>query len=153
MRVVEVTNVTPELLESIARLIPQLSSSAKIPTADHLERLVSDDASQLLVARDPNQQDRIVGTLTLIIYRIPTGVRAWIEDVVVDESARRQGVGELLCREAIRRARSARARNVDLTSRSARKAANRLYRRLGFSLRVTNLYRYPLEEPESPPSN
>ena len=153
MRVVEVTTVTPELVESIARLIPQLSTSATIPTADHLERLISDDASQLLVARDPNQQDRIVGTLTLIIYRIPTGVRAWIEDVVVDESARRQGVGELLCREAIRRARFARARNVDLTSRSARKAANRLYRRLGFSLRVTNLYRYPLAEPESPPSN
>lgn len=149
MRIVEVTTVTPELVGSIARLIPQLSTSATIPTAGHLERLVSDDASQLLVARDPTQQDRIVGTLTLILYRIPTGVRAWIEDVVVDESARRQGVGELLCREAIRRARSASARNVDLTSRSERKAANRLYRRLGFSLRVTNLYRYSFEEPES----
>ena len=152
MKIVEITAVTPEIVESIGRLIPQLSASATIPTADHLERLVSDEAAQLLVARDPNQKDRIVGTLTLIIYRIPTGVRSWIEDVVVDESARRRGVGELLCREAIKRAQSASARNVDLTSRSARKAANRLYRRLGFSLRKTNPYRYSFEEPKSPPS-
>ena len=152
MKIVEVTTVTPELVESISRLIPQLSGSATIPTADELERLVSDDTSQLLAARDPNQQDRIVGTLTLVIYRIPTGIRAWIEDVVVDESARRRGVGELLCREAIKRAHSAGTRNVDLTSRSARKAANRLYRRLGFSLRETNPYRYSFGEPKSPPS-
>ena len=152
MKIVEVTAVTPDLVESISRLIPQLSTSATIPTADHLENLVASRAAQLLIACDPNQADRIVGTLTLIIYRIPTGVRAWIEDVVVDASARRQGVGELLCREAIKRAQSASARNVDLTSRSARKAANRLYRRLGFSLRVTNLYRYSLEEQKSPPS-
>lgn len=152
MKIVEVTTVTPELVESISRLIPQLSGSAAIPTADELERLVSDDTSQLLAAQDPNQEDRIVGTLTLVIYRIPTGIRAWIEDVVVDESARRRGVGELLCREAIKRAQSAGARNVDLTSRSARKAANRLYRRLGFSLRKTNPYRYSFEEPKAPPS-
>ena len=151
MKIIEVTAVTPDLVESLSRLIPQLSTSATIPTVDHLERLVSTTTAQLLIARDSNQEDRIIGTLTLILFRIPTGVRAWIEDFVVDESARRQGVGELLCREAIRRARSAGARNVDLTSRSARKAANRLYRRLGFSLRVTNLYRYPLDEPESPP--
>jgi len=145
MKIVEVTAVTPEIVESIARLIPQLSASASMPTARHLEDLVTSGAAQLLIARDPDRNDRIVGTLTLVLYRIPTGVRAWIEDVVVDESARRRGVGELLCRAAIERARSAGARNVDLTSRSARKAANRLYRRLGFSLRVTNPYRYPLE--------
>ncbi|MCY3777432.1 MAG: GNAT family N-acetyltransferase [Candidatus Aminicenantes bacterium] len=148
MRIVEVTAVTPEIVESIGRLIPQLSTSAPIPTADQLENLVASDAAQLLIARDPDREDRIVGTLTLVLYRIPTGVRAWIEDVVVDESARRRGVGELLCRAAIHRARSAGARNVDLTSRSARKAANRLYRRLGFSLRETNLYRFSLEQSE-----
>ena len=148
MRIVELTAVTPEIVESIGRLIPQLSTSAPIPTADQLENLVASDAAQLLIARDPDREDRIVGTLTLVLYRIPTGVRAWIEDVVVDESARRRGVGELLCRAAIDRARSARARNVDLTSRSERKAANRLYRRLGFSLRETNLYRYSLEPSE-----
>ena len=152
MRIVEVTAVTPELVESLSRLIPQLSTSAAIPTADQLERLVAAAAAQLLIARDPDQKDRIVGTLTLVLFRIPTGVRAWIEDVVVDKSARRHGVGELLCRAAIERARSAGARNVDLTSRSARKAANRLYRRLGFSLRQTNLYRFSLEQDEPTPS-
>ena len=152
MRIVEVTAVTPELVESLGRLIPQLSTSAAIPTADQLERLVAGAAAQLLIARDPDQKDRIVGTLTLVLFRIPTGVRAWIEDVVVDESARRRGVGELLCRAAIERARSAGARNVDLTSRSARKAANRLYRRLGFSLRQTNLYRFSLEQDDPTPS-
>lgn len=151
MKIVQVTAVTPEIVEAISRLIPQLSTSARIPTAKQLENLVTSDAAQLLIARDPDREDRIVGTLTLVLYRIPTGVRAWIEDVVVDESARRRGVGELLCRAAIDRARSARARNVDLTSRSARKAANRLYRRLGFSLRETNLYRYSLEQSEWPP--
>ena len=148
MKIVQVTAVTPEIVEAISRLIPQLSTSARIPTAQQLENLVTSDAAQLLIARDPDREDRIVGTLTLVLYRIPTGVRAWIEDVVVDESARRRGVGELLCRSAIQRARSAGARNVDLTSRSARKAANRLYRRLGFSLRHTNLYRYSLEQSE-----
>lgn len=146
MKIVEVTSVTPELVESISRLIPQLSTSAPIPTVRHLENLVASSTAQLLIARDPNQNDRIVATLTLVLFRIPTGVRAWIEDVVVDESARRRGVGELLCRAAIDRARSAGARNVDLTSRSARKAANRLYQRLGFSLRHTNLYRYSFEQ-------
>ena len=152
MRVVQVTAVDGEIIESLGRLIPQLSTSAAIPTADQLKRLVAGGAAQLLIARDPDQEDRIVGTLTLVLFRISTGMRAWIEDVVVDESARRRGVGELLCRAAIERARSAGARNVDLTSRPAREAANRLYRRLGFSLRKTNLYRYSLEETESPPS-
>ena len=89
MRIVRVTAVTGEIVESLGRLIPQLSTSAAIPTADQLERLVADGAAQLLIARDPDQEDRIVGTLTLVLFRIPTGVRAWIEDVVVDESARR----------------------------------------------------------------
>ena len=148
MKIVQVTAVTPEIVESIGRLIPQLSTSAPMPTANQLENLVASDAAQLLIAHDPDREDRIVGTLTLVLYRIPTGVRAWIEDVVVDESARRRGVGELLCRAAIDRARSAGSRNVDLTSRSERKAANRLYRRLGFTLRETNLYRYSLEQSE-----
>lgn len=152
MRIVEVTAVTPETVEAIGQLIPQLSSSAVIPTAKHLENLIASSAARLLVARDPNQNDRIVGTLTLVLFRIPTGLRAWIEDVVVDESARRRGVGELLCRAAIERARSAGARNVDLTSRPERKAANRLYQRLGFSLRETNLYRYSLEQPGPTPT-
>ncbi len=86
----------------------------------------------------------IVGSLTLVVFRIPTGVRAWIEDVVVDESARGHGVGEALNREALRVAREHGAITVDLTSRPSREAANRLYQRLGFTERNTNVYRYDL---------
>jgi ribosomal protein S18 acetylase RimI-like enzyme len=85
-----------------------------------------------------------VGSLTLAVFRIPTGLRAWIEDVVVDESARGQGVGEALNRAALDRAAALGAVTVDLTSRPSRAAANRLYQRLGFEPRETNVYRYDL---------
>lgn len=96
----------------------------------------------MLVARDLRDQGRIVGMLTLIVFRIPTGIRAWIEDVVVDETARGRGVGEALSQEAVRRALDLGARTVELTSRPSREAANRLYRRLGFVRRDSNVYRY-----------
>ena len=96
----------------------------------------------MLVARDLRDQGRIVGMLTLIVFRIPTGVRAWIEDVVVDETARGRGVGEALSQEAVRRALDLGARTVELTSRPSREAANRLYQRLGFVRRDSNVYRY-----------
>jgi ribosomal protein S18 acetylase RimI-like enzyme len=132
--------VTAELVEAIARLVPQLSSSAPPPSAAELAEIVESPATTLLVARMP--EDGVVGTLTLVLFRIPTGMRAWIEDVVVDEGARGRGVGEALNEEAIRRATAAGARSVDLTSRPSREAANRLYRRLGFGLRDTNVYRH-----------
>ena len=98
------------------------------------------DATHLLVARD--EAGRVLGSLTLVLFRIPTGLRAWIEDVVVDGEARGQGVGEALNRYAIDVAAERGARSVDLTSRPSREAANRLYRRLGFEPRETNVYRY-----------
>ena len=103
-------------------------------------------ASVLLVAEDPtvDGQAAILGSMTLVVFRIPTGLRAWIEDVVVDASARGRGVGEALNRAAILRARAAGATTVDLTSRPSREAANRLYRRLGFEQRTTNVYRLEL---------
>ena len=106
--------------------------------------MVSAPGTHLLVARasPDGRPPAIVGTLTLVVFRIPTGVRAWIEDVVVDESARGRGVGEALTVAAIGLATGAGARTVDLTSRPTREAANRLYRRLGFELRDTNVYRY-----------
>jgi ribosomal protein S18 acetylase RimI-like enzyme len=132
--------VTAELVQAIARLVPQLSSSAPPPGAAELAEIVESPATTLLVARVP--EGDVVGTLTLVLFRIPTGMRAWIEDVVVDEGARGRGVGEALNEEAIRRATAAGARSVDLTSRPSREAANRLYRRLGFELRDTNVYRH-----------
>jgi ribosomal protein S18 acetylase RimI-like enzyme len=86
----------------------------------------------------------VVGSLTLAFYRIPTGLKAWIEDVVVDESARGLGVGEALNLAAIDESRQRGAKNVSLTSRSSREAANRLYQRLGFEPYETNLYRFGL---------
>jgi len=136
----EATSATPELVEAFARLVPQLSSSSPPPTAGELGQIVASPASVLFVARDG--ADRIVGSLTIALFRVPTGVRAWIEDVVVDESARGAGVGEALTLAAVRRAEAEGARSVDLTSRPSREAANRLYLRLGFEARATNVYRY-----------
>ena len=133
--------VTPEIVESIARLVPQLSRSAPPPTAEQLEDIATSPASHLLVAR---VDDEIVGALTLVVFRIPTGMRAWIEDVVVDEAARGHGVGEALNREALRLAKERGAITVDLTSRPSCEAANRMYQRLGFTQRETNVYRYDL---------
>jgi ribosomal protein S18 acetylase RimI-like enzyme len=143
MKIVEATEVTPELVEAFSRLIPQLSSSNPPPTAVELAELVASAASRLLLAVDDD--GTILGSLTLAIFRIPTGLRAWIEDVVVDTAARGRGVGEALNQEALRRAATAGATTVDLTSRPSREAANRLYQRLGFERRDTNVYRYELE--------
>jgi ribosomal protein S18 acetylase RimI-like enzyme len=131
---------TPELVDAFARLIPQLSRSSPPPGKEELEELVAAPGTSLLVARADD--GAIVGTLTLVVFRIPTGMRAWIEDVVVDESARGQGAGEALTLRAVELAGEVGVRTVDLTSRPSREAANRLYRRLGFTVRDTNVYRY-----------
>jgi ribosomal protein S18 acetylase RimI-like enzyme len=136
-----VTEVTPELVDAFARLVPQLSTSSPPPTEEQLREIVGSPACTLLVARDDD--GRITGSLTLVVFPIPTGMRAWIEDVVVDGDARGQGVGDALNREALRIALEERGvKSVDLTSRPSREAANRLYQRLGFQARETNVYRY-----------
>lgn len=131
--------VNDEVVEVFSRLIPQLSSSNPAPDAEALRRIVEHDASSLFIAR---LDGHIVGSLTLAVFPLPTGVRAWIEDVVVDETARGHGVGEALNRAALDHARSLGAITVDLTSRPSREAANRLYKRLGFVERETNVYRF-----------
>jgi len=141
------TAVDDELVAAIGRLIPQLSRLTALPTKDVLGEVLGSPCNTVLLARDLRNGGRIVGTLTLVVFRIPTGVRAWIEDVVVDETMRGRGVGEALSREAIRRATAGGARTIELTSRSSREAANRLYQRLGFTRRETSVYRYSREEP------
>lgn len=136
------TEVNPELVEAFARLIPQLSKSSPPPSAAELKEMVASPASEVLIAR---VDGRVVGTLTLVTFRIPTGVRAWIEDVVVDDEARGHGVGEALNQFALKLARDKGAKTVDLTSRPSREAANRMYQRIGFVGRDTNVYRYSLE--------
>ena len=131
--------MTDELVEAFARLVPQLSTTTGPPGRGALAEILGSSAITLLVAR---AEGRIVGTLTLAMFPIPTGFRAWIEDVVVDEAARGKGVGEALTNEAIGLARAAGARTVDLTTRPSRKAAGRLYERAGFEERETRVYRY-----------
>lgn len=123
--------------------MPQLSTSAPALTADQVAEMVASPATILLVARSAEDR-RIVGTLTLALFRIPTGLRAWIEDVIVDEAAAGAGIGQLLTTAALNRARQAGARTVDLTSAPRREAANHIYEKLGFQPRETNVYRFDL---------
>lgn len=141
--VTEQTALAPELREAFDRLVPQLSSSNPPPSDEDLRHIIDSPASILLIARD-DDTGRILGSLTLVVFPIPTGIRAWIEDVVVDEAARGRGVGEALNRHALDRARAEGAKTIDLTSRPTREAANRLYLRLGFVPRETNIYRFTL---------
>jgi len=132
-------NVDETVVAALGKLIPQLSASSSLPSAEQLSEILDHDASTLLLAREG---DTIVGSMTLVVFPIPTGLRAWIEDVVVDEQVRGQGVGEALNRRAMEIALKAGAKTIDLTSRPSREAANRLYQRLGFTARDTNIYRY-----------
>ena len=141
----KVSEVTEELQEALQRLIPQLGVH-KIPTTfKELDRLIKSESSTLLAARYPDEDSAIAGILSLTIYRVPTGIRSIIEDLVVDKKMRRRGIGEALVRNAIELAREAGADGVSLTSNSQRKAANQLYQSLGFELRKTNSYFYNLK--------
>ena len=145
VRVDAAAAATDELLAACHRLVPQLSSSSSPLTMAQLREIVDSPATVVFVARDGAALGgTILGVLTLAVFRIPTGVRAWIEDVVVDGGARGRGVGEALNRAALDEARRRGAKTVDLTSRPSREEANRLYRRIGFAPRDTNVYRFEL---------
>ena len=150
MTVELITAATPELHEAMGRLLPQLSRSAAPMSEADVERFLSQSSVHLFVFRaetaDADGNNPILGMLSLATFEIPTGVRAWVEDVVVDEAARGQGAGLALVEAAIEHAKSVGARTVDLTSRPTREAANRLYQRAGFQLRETNVYRVTLEK-------
>jgi ribosomal protein S18 acetylase RimI-like enzyme len=135
------------LRDAAARLVPQLSPSSPPPTLEQLRRIVADPATTLLVATNGGGEAQVVGMLTLAIFMLPTGVRAWIEDVVVDDESRGSGVASALVAAALERAEAHGARTVDLTSRPDREAANRLYQHLGFARRETNVYRKTLRLP------
>lgn len=142
MQIEETTQITDEIVAAFARLIPQLAPGTPPLSWAELAEVVASPVTSLLVARDPQRGGAIVGALTLVSFRIPTGRCVWIEDVIVDAAARGQGIGEALCRAALERAAAAGATAVDLTSRPTREAANRLYQRIGFQKRETNVYRY-----------
>ena len=139
MEIYEVTEVTTDVANAVRQLLPQLSSSATAPSDELVRRIVESDSSRLLFAREASE---VIGMLTIVIFPIPSGVRAWIEDVVVDKSGRGKGVGEQLNLAAIALAKRDGARTIDLTSRPSREAANKLYRRIGFKPRRSNIYRF-----------
>ncbi|HYC44677.1 MAG TPA: GNAT family N-acetyltransferase [Burkholderiales bacterium] len=138
------TEAAQEVVAAFARLLPQLSSSAKALRKEDIADIIAAPCNAVLLARDTLNAGAIVGTLTLVVFRIPTGTRAWIEDVVVDDAARGRGVGERLTRKAIELAAQRGAQTVDLTSRPSREAARRLYEKVGFRLRETGVYRYAI---------
>ena len=133
--------VDNDLVMAFQRLIPQLSKSNPAPSKEQLESIVASDSSHVLVAKVDGV---IVGSLTLVIFYIPTGIRAWSDDVAVDADARGKGVVGPLNTFALSEANRQGATTVDLTSRPSREAANRLYQRLGFKARETNVYRFQI---------
>ena len=142
MKVEIATTLTPAIVDAVEKLVGQLSRTAPPPTTAELGDIVSSPATELFIAIDDG--GTIIGTATLVTFRIPTGMRAWIEDVVVDEAGRGQGVGMALTEAMVERARELGCRTVDLTSRPSRQAANRLYQRAGFVARESTVYRFDL---------
>lgn len=140
-----VSEPTDELLGALQRLVPQIGIHKTPPTHGDLAALLKTAGSTLLVARYPDETAEVAGILSLTIYRVPTGIRSIVEDVVVDEKMRRRGIGEALVRHAIDLARDAGADGVSLTSNAQREAANQLYLSMGFQLRKTNAYFYQLK--------
>lgn len=142
MKVEIATTLTPAIVEAVEKLVPQLSRSKPPPTEEELGEVVGSPATELFIALADD--GTIVGMSTLAVFRTPTGLRAWIEDVVVDETATGAGIGTALTQAMLDHATELGCVTVDLTSRPSREAANRLYQRLGFDLRETNVYRHTL---------
>ena len=145
LTITQVTELTDELYQACQHLVPQLTNNNPPPGREALAELIYSDSSTLFYAKHPDFGPVILGIATLVLYRVPTGLRAYIEDVVVDEQARGRRIGEALTRVCLERAHQAGATQVMLTSNPNRLAANRLYQRMGFELRKTNVYRYNLK--------
>jgi ribosomal protein S18 acetylase RimI-like enzyme len=143
MEIKEINRFSKRVFDSVLKLLPQLGSDSKSLTEDHFRGILKSGKTHFFIAELDNKQ--IVGMLTIATYDIPSGTKVWIEDVVVDESQRGRGIGKKLTQFAVGIAKSLGAVSVELTSRPSRIAANRLYKKLGFVLRETNVYRYTLK--------
>jgi ribosomal protein S18 acetylase RimI-like enzyme len=142
--IIEMTEATEEIHQAFFRLMPQLTQHSPPPTMEDLAHMAVSPMTFVFLARHPAPDGPIVGSATLGLFQSPTGVHGWIEDVVVDQAARRQGLGKALTRACLEKARELGLKEVNLTSRPAREAANRLYQEMGFQQRETNVYRFPL---------
>ena len=141
IKILEITEADDETLDAVNRLLPQLSKSSKLINRSTLQKLSNSECTRLYVAKE---DDTIFGVLSLVVFSIPTGTKAWIEDVVVDERARGKGVGRELMNHALNVAKELGAKSADLTSRPSREAANKLYQAIGFEGRETNVYRFSI---------
>ena len=141
----KVSEVTEELYNAVKSLIPQLGVHKVCPTWAELNALVCAESATLLIARYPDEASEIAGMLTLTVYRVPTGMRSIVEDVIVDEKLRRRGIAEALMRRAIGLAGQAGASVLTLSSNHTREAANKLYQSMGFQKRETNSYLYKIK--------
>ena len=144
MLIYELDEISAEIQDALERLIPQLTDFSPPPMPEHIKQMIKSKNVFLFMARYPDHGGQIVGTATLATFQSPTGNHGWIEDVVVDQSCRRKGIGKALTEACIQKARELGLRDVNLTSNPSRKAANDLYQSMGFIQRETNLYRYPL---------
>jgi len=145
MVIFELEKISLEALEAFVRLIPQLTDHSPPPIPEALGRMIESPDTHIFFARYPDSTGDIVGTAALATFQSPTGIHGWIEDVVVDQNFRHKGIGKALTEACIQKARELGLREVNLTSNPSRKAANRLYRSMGFIQRETNVYRYPLD--------
>jgi len=144
MIIEEMTSPTEEIYQAFQRLIPQLTQHSSPPSREDLQVMTGSSETVIFIAREDDEQQQIIGSATLGLFQTPTGWHGWIEDVIVDEGARRQGVGKALTEACLQKARELGLREVNLTSRPARQAANQLYVSMGFSRRESNLYRFEL---------
>jgi len=142
MQIRIVTEITDEITQAFQRLLPQLSKSVVLPDKNYLEKIVLSGSTILFVAED---EGRIVGTLSLVAYNIPTGHKVWIEDVVTDDSVRGKGIGRSLIKNALEYAKKKGISKVDLTSANDRIAAHQLYKNTGFQERETTVFRKVLK--------
>jgi len=147
VKIERVTQADEALYAACQRLVPQLKDTNPLPTREELKLLVASHCSFLFTARHADFSDEIIGLATLLLYRVPTGLRGYIEDVVVDEKARGRRIGEALTWACLDTARWAGAPYVGLTSNPTRVAANRLYQKMGFVRRDTNSYKYTFKKP------
>jgi ribosomal protein S18 acetylase RimI-like enzyme len=143
MKIKEINRFSNRVYNSVLRLLPQLGSDVKLPTKEHFKRILRSKRTHFFMAELDNK--KIAGILTICTYDIPSGTKVLIEDVVVDESQRGKGIGKELMLFAVNFAKSAGAESIELTSRPSRVEANQLYKKIGFILRETNVYRYTLK--------
>jgi ribosomal protein S18 acetylase RimI-like enzyme len=146
MEIREIHRFSNRVFYATVRLLPQLAPDSPLPGKEHFKRILKSKSTHLFIAELDN---KIAGILTIATYDIPTGIKVWIEDVVVDESLRGKGIGKALMLFSINYAKSLGAESIELTSRPSRVAASQLYQKIGFVIRETNVYKYSLNQKQS----